>query len=448
LFDVQRHKYNNPSDFAVFGMMVLLTGLIFSPFLLSVGMWLLGVAAIWHQFLNTAFERWNTMVPMPRLFWFSCKRIWRNYTSQPIYWLLSLLFLIPAASGIWSEEHTFWLTNSRVRIPFVTLALTFASLPQLNERQIRVLVQFFLALIVLTCMGVGINYLSHQSEILELIKVGKPIPVPRSHIRFSLSVAFAVLLAFSVLFQSKTNTKAEKQADDTDEAAAPVISKKSRVVAAICFIFLFLFIHFLSVRSGIMAMYMGVFTYLLHLAISKQRWGLLFSALLLLGTGGYVAMRAMPSLATKLGYMRYDYKQLATNTGGSYSDAGRLASIEAGWLLVKEQMWLGVGTGDLPKAVSEKTLAKYPQFKGQEKLPHNQWLFVWASTGLLGLLATLFAVLYWLRYAKLRKNALFVGFQAIALTSLLVEYTFETSIGAAFYLFNYCLLVAVCGRTR
>jgi O-antigen ligase len=422
MFDLQRHKYSNPSDFAIFSMVLLLIGLIYAPFLLSVGMWLLGVAAIWHQFLNTAFERWNTMLPMPQLFWQACKRIWRNYTSQPIYWLLSLLFFIPALSGLWSEDHAFWLANTRVRIPFVTLPLTFASLPKPNERQKRFLVQFFLALMVLTCIGVGINYLLHEAAMLELIRTGKPIPVPRSHIRFSLCVAFGVLLGLS--------------ASTGDSVTGPV-----RLFAAFVTLFLFGFLHFLAVRSGIAAMYAGVLVFLLHLAITKRRWLLLAGALLVFGFGGIVSIKALPSLTAKLDYMRWDHKQLTQETGGSYSDAGRLASLEAGWLVVKEHMLLGVGTGDLPKAISEKTLAQYPQFVGQEKLPHNQWLFIWASTGLLGLLASFYALLYWLRFVSLRKNALFVGFQAIALTSLLVEYTFETSIGAAFFLFNFCVLI-------
>jgi O-antigen ligase len=458
-------KYLNPSDFATLASMVLLAGLIFSPFLLSIGMWLLAVAAVWHQFMNTAFERWTNMVPMPRLFWFTCVRIWRNYTAQPIFWILALLFIIPALSGIWSDDHRFWLTNTRVRIPFVTLPLTFANLPSFNSRQLRWIGQFFIILMSLTCLGVGIYARTHQAEVMELIRVGKPIPVPRSHIRFSLSVAMAVLLIVFRLRQiSRTTppqlphhdatshiTTAEASFSatrdtDTDNTTTTGNSWPEKILGSIAVLFLFGFMHFLAVRSGIIAMYAGLAVFFLHLAITQRRWVSLLVLVLALSISGYTAIRLVPSLALKLSYMRWDFGQYQSGTGGSYSDSGRLASLEAGWELVKENMLIGVGVGDLQKEVETKTLSVHPEFVGQVKLPHNQWLFIWASTGLLGLLASLWAVHRWLGVKVLRNNALFFGFQAIALVSLLVEYTFETSIGAAFYLFNYCFLVHTMRR--
>jgi O-antigen ligase len=188
-------------------------------------------------------------------------------------------------------------------------------------------------------------------------------------------------------------------------------------------------------------MYVGLFVYFLHEAVSKNRWISFLVGIVCVAAAAWGATQIFPSLAMKYSYTRFDQSQYFGGTGGSYSDSGRMASLVAGWEIVKEHPLLGVGTGDLPSVTNQKTLIKHPEFIGNVKLPHNQWLFIWASTGLLGLLSSLLALLFWTLKKIYYGNTLFVGFQAIALVSLLVEYTFETSIGAAFFLFNYCILV-------
>ncbi len=429
----QDNKYLDPSDFATFSVCVTLAGLIYSPFLLSVGMWLLALAAVWHQFLNSAFERWNTMMPIPQLFWSACRRIWRNYTRQPVYWSLGLLFLVPALSCIWSEQHDFWLTNTRVRIPFVTLPMTFANLPSFNRRQQRAIAIFFLTVIVVTCMGIGIHFLLNQEAMLELIRIGKPIPVPRSHIRFSLSVAFAVLLGVYCLRQMLLHK----------EARAWSFSAGQKIGLGLATVFLFGFIHFLAVRSGIIAVYLGLATFFCAISVATKKYWSLLVLFGIVGLFGFAAIKLFPSLAQKISYVQWDLDQYRQGNGGSYSDSGRIASLEAGWKLFKQNPLLGTGIGDLGAETERITLAAHPEFVGRVKLPHNQWLFIMASTGIVGLLASLFGTLYWLSIRHLRNSALFLGFQATALSSLLVEYTFETSIGAAFYLLGYCLMVFI-----
>jgi O-antigen ligase len=418
------HQYLNPSDFAVFSIMLVLIGLVLSPFLLSVGMWGLAIAAIWHQFFNTAFEKWNTMQPIPRLFVLTIHRIWRNFIRQPVYWSLGLLLLIPFLSGLWSEEHGFWLSNVRVRIPFLSLPLTFASLPRFNQRQYRFMVLFFVVLMTIVGIGVSINFYLHKTEVMELLRMGRSVPVPRSHIRFSLLVALAILFCFFSLRQISLH-----------------FSAPQRWSLALCGIFLFGFIHLLSVRSGIAAMYVGVLVYAFHAALLSRKW--LVSSILMLAfcVTAYLAVQYVPSLAMRLGYMRYDLAQYEQGNGSLYSDSGRFASVSAGWQVAKDHVLIGTGTGDLPKAVEKATLMQHPEFEGSVKLPHNQWLFIFASTGLLGLVCSVFALFCWLGYKRLRRSSLLVGFQAIVFVSFLVEYTLETSIGVAFFLFFYCILV-------
>ena len=95
----------------------------------------------------------------------------------------------------------------------------------------------------------------------------------------------------------------------------------------------------------------------------------------------------------------------------------------------------GVGAGDLPAEVQRVVEEQFPGYEDAPKLPHNQFLYILAGTGLFGLILSLAAFLAPLASRQYRRFYLFSAFQVLAFTSFLVEYTLETSMGAAFYLF-------------
>ena len=92
-----------------------------------------------------------------------------------------------------------------------------------------------------------------------------------------------------------------------------------------------------------------------------------------------------------------------------------------------------------------ETVALYPNYAEAPKMPHNQLVYILASTGIAGLLVSLAALLYPLFFRRYRAFYLYMAFQSIVFVSFLVEYTLETSIGAAFYLFYqiWWMLMAV-----
>ena len=79
------------------------------------------------------------------------------------------------------------------------------------------------------------------------------------------------------------------------------------------------------------------------------------------------------------------------------------------------------------------TAELFPTYAQETRLPHNQFIFILASTGLLGLILSLIGFI-WPVFAG-RKNALFMGFQVMAFASFLIECTLENAIGVAWFLF-------------
>jgi O-antigen ligase len=148
-----------------------------------------------------------------------------------------------------------------------------------------------------------------------------------------------------------------------------------------------------------------------------------------------IAYQTMPSLQQRIGYMRYDWEKYRQNQGGTYSDAQRWVSLEIGVRLWMRDPLLGIGAGDLPIEVQMMANDHYPSYSLDPRLPHNQFIYILCGTGLLGLCLSLIALFAPLTVRAARRFYLFAVFQIMMFVSFLVEYTLETAIGVAFYLF-------------
>lgn len=408
------------ANLTAFFACVLLVGMVFSPFLLSVGMWFFVFVALGHAALEH---------PRPTDFWANrpawlARPAWvlaaafRQFFREKELLALSLLFWWPVVSGLWSDDLAFWLERVRVRVPFFVVPFAFANLPALGARRLNGVLVFLVGLLVLTCVGIGINYLLHFQEIMLGMEQGRAIPVPRNHIRFNLILAVGTLAAGGLAVQKFQLRWAWERR--TMWAAAA---------------FLFAFIHILSVRSGLAALYAALFFTLVWFVVSTRRW--LVGAAMLVGLLAvpFVAVKTLPSVAQKVAYMRWDWAQYSGSAGGLYSDSGRMVSLRGGWDLVQKHPLLGVGTGDLPTEMQRFVDANFPQYSRDVKLPHNQFLYILAATGAVGLAVSLWAF-GGLFYRQIYRRAyLLASFQVVVFVSFLVEYTIETAIGVAFYLF-------------
>jgi len=352
------------------------------------------------------------------------RRAWRvlaysfeQLFRQPALAVLVLLLVVPAVSGLWSEDQRYWLERVRVRLPFLVLPWAFANLPPLGKHRYRLLLYILVWILTVLCVGVVVNFFLHRPEIMQAMYEGRPMPVPRNHIRFSLMVATAVL-AGAWLWQQRF---VWRQAWE-------------RTALGLAVLFLFGSAHFLAVRSGLLALYAALLFLGVRWAWYQRRWGTVLVATAVAGAVFWGAVRTIPSLKQKWEYTVYDWQQYRQGKGAIYSDSERWVSLQTGWLIWKKSPWIGVGAGDLP-AETEHVLAEhFPHNRSTPKLPHNQFLYLLAGTGLLGLGLSLCAFLYPI-FAYRGGQALFFAFQVMVFASFLVEYTIETAMGVAWYLF-------------
>ena len=155
-----------------------------------------------------------------------------------------------------------------------------------------------------------------------------------------------------------------------------------------------------------------------------------------------IAYFTIPSVKAKVNYMRYDWQQLFLFQNASgLSDAGRILSIEKGMELFREHPLAGVGIGDL-RVEMKKKLEAAPEHPRDILLPHNQFVFVAAGTGIFGLIVFIIAVLLPLVRKRYLKNWLFVCFHIIIISSFFTESTIEEQMGTGFYL-SFLLLMYI-----
>ena len=152
----------------------------------------------------------------------------------------------------------------------------------------------------------------------------------------------------------------------------------------------------------------------------------------------FFAPKVFPTLKNKIGYTMYDLDRLKNKEIGQYSDSKRLLSIIVGWELFKENPIFGVGAGDIVPSVQDMYQKKYPAVDIKSRLlPHNQYLRVVNSVGVIGLIVFLAFLIYPIYNRDIISNPLLAAFIFSALASFCVEGTIENQIGTAYFIVFY-----------
>jgi O-antigen ligase len=348
------------------------------------------------------------------------------------FWITTLIFFITLISSLYSTDVDYIANRLRLKIPFLIIPFTFFALPRLTLRSYQGLFYFLVVILFLTNLGIGANYLLHFEEINRGITLGQPIPVPRNHVRFSLLLAVGIL-AGMILIYRKFYLR---------------YSIERWLIAAMT-LFNFIFIHILSVRSGLMVLYITMLVGCLALIFLQRKFLIGVVSIACIVLLPIIAFYTIPSFASKVSYANWELHEFRNGRMDAGSDQGRIKSYIIGWDIFTSHPLIGVGAGDLRQTVHGKYAELYPT---QEKklMPHNQFLTIMAGTGLIGLLLFLLAIFYpFFAYRHYRDPFFFVFFLAFLL-SFLVESTLENSIGIGFYVLflGICLSYLTGARDR
>lgn len=127
-------------------------------------------------------------------------------------------------------------------------------------------------------------------------------------------------------------------------------------------------------------------------------------------------------------------KYRATGDANGHSLAQRFEYWKTARWLIREQPYIGVGTGDMKMAFSDAYVATDSTLLPQYRLrSHNQFLSTTVALGFLGLIAFLFVVITPITSTHPNRDLLFIGFWIIVVLSMITEDTLETQPGATFF---------------
>ncbi|PTM14009.1 MAG: hypothetical protein DA408_04535 [Bacteroidetes bacterium] len=396
---------------------LLVCSLVFSLFLLSVSMISLAVLGVFRLEIITG---------QVKLGWY--EQPWQKVKTifqHPSFAVFLLFFLVALLRFYPVGDATYLLERLRIKVPFVVLPLAFLLLPRFRLPDVQRLLYFMLLFFSLVSTGIVLNYINHYEPLTELIKKGHHIPTPGNHIRYSLLVAWTIMGGIYLLTEGYYyRYRGERW-----------------LIGGLIF-FLFVFLHLLSVKSGLLVLYIclagGIVQY------GWQRRAFLAGAL---GLGllvclPLIAYQTIPTFKNKVTYFLYDMFMYQQGQGAHYSDSGRLASLHAGWHIATDHRLWGVGTANIRDAVRHFFVAEYPNYP-EVFMPQNQFLFTWAATGIFGLLLTVFAFLFPIFYRQNYRHWLFLNFQLAIFAIIMIEHALENAVGIAHYLFFSLLFLSL-----
>ncbi len=342
----------------------------------------------------------------------------KRFFRTPELWVLCLFFVVYFFWGLNNEHHQDWITGMRVKLPFLAIPFVAMSMRKYGPSFYKLIFYFFFYALTVSSFVVFAHYLMHYHTINEMMTHGKIIPVPYNHIRYSLMIVFAIIIGLH-LYSKRFF----------------VFQRVERILLLLICLWLIIFIHILSVRSGMMVFYLLVFVSVLKLLFIKQyRWRALLILIIML-TGPLIAYYSFDSFHNKVDYTQFDVNRYLSNKSvKGTSDGRRIISIKAGIEVFKSNPWFGAGIGDVRNRLNQIYREKYPDIP-DNFIVHNQYVFWLAALGISGFLILVFALFFPLLYKGRFKNHLVLSFFIIMAASLLVESTLEVQIGTALFLF-------------
>lgn len=347
----------------------------------------------------------------------SLKAKFQQYKTYKAWLWVSVPFMMVLISGLWSSDIHYLLERLRIKLPFLILPFAFVSMPPLRKKEILTILYFLLVMMCIISWYVLANFIVNFDEIMALLGKGGHLPTPSNHIRFSLTLALTIIGGMA-LWVERFHLRQPFE----------------RYIIGGMTLFLFFFIHILSVRSGILALYLGLSVLAAYYMLIKRKWLLGLVGMAAVLAIPVIAYQTVPSFKLKVDYAIWDYKQFQQGKGGEYPDSERLISMMTGLKIGQQHPILGVGAGDLKTAMRdqyENELAGKYHFR----MPHNQLISIFAGMGSIGLLFFLIAFFFPLFYKKNFQQPLFLAFHAVLFMSLFMENTLENNFGISMYLF-------------
>ncbi len=308
--------------------------------------------------------------------------------------LFVLYFLSSAVSFLYSENTDEASRKLILKLPILCFPLVFNALRKTESKHFPSLVLIGLYAMYLPAVVSVYNYISNKTLFDQLILESKPLPIEFGygiyHIQFSILLALSVVLGVFILLHRK----------------AWNLSAFNKTFIGVISLLNFVFIHILSARTGLLALYVGLLMILLPALIKMPLRSKIISVVagLLLPI---VILSLSSSLRNRLSNTAADFEVAwSGKDANDYSFAMRVQAWKNAIQVIKKNPIIGVGIGDADKELQENfALMNSSITAANRKNPHFQFLETATQSGIVSACIFLLILLYSL-FGKSNKNSL------------------------------------------
>lgn len=338
----------------------------------------------------------------------------QSIRNKPVLWVFALYFFLYLVSIVYAGDLSEWWKLTHMKLPFLILPLSFALLGSFTRKEYMLITVCMLVTAVWSTIWVQVAYYSDFYILSKSLGFGGSLPTPINHIRYSVVIAMSLVVCTAFVID---NWKIKY---DWERWAYGGMA-----------IYLFYFLHVLSVRSGLALGYAGVFILVIFYMQRVKRWKQLVMIAILIAAP-FIAYKILPGFEQKVNYTIYDLGQFKSGKGDDYSDSERWQSWRAGIELGNKHPIVGTGTGNFRTELEDYYKTKLQ--KDSFARPHNQWINVYAIFGLVGLIIFIFVLLYPMTFSFFWKPPLMPALYIMQLISMAVEHPLDTTFGTSLFL--------------
>ena len=363
----------------------------------------------------------------------------KNNLNNPSLLLLILLYLLYLLGMLYTSNTKVGLETIETKLSFLIFPLVFSAHSQTLKSNINKYLKLFIYGSVVNAMVCFIwaSYRFLKPVYVELY--GIPYDLGASYFYYTdLSVflhpsyisMYCVFALFSILHLI-----------NLDEL-------KLNLKSTAAIFLLTLFILLLSSKAGWIGLLLFVLYFFRWLVKKKRTVLALLMVSLLLGAFTFFNVYFKPRFSTRIPQLstitetikgsNEENKKITTSTDGTGS---RILVWKAAAEIIKDNLWIGAGTGDAKDKMLEKYLEKGMISEYENKLnSHNQFLNTFIALGIFGFVVLLLCFIVPFYFSLKEKTFLFAAFIIITGINFSVESMLETQAGVIFYAFFYSLL--------
>lgn len=341
----------------------------------------------------------------------SPKKLLTNFTGQQPLVIFSFCYLFLLLGFFYSDNIHHLFERLQIKLPLLLYPLICPSIGRLSVSQKRMITLTAIGVMLGSVIGILINYVLHFDLINQLYLESKIMPGPIHHIRFSLLTVFTIYLCYYCVQQP--------------------IGKAAQIALTVIAIFFIIFLHIYSVRSGLLSLYVVISILLVNYAIKTRNVKHLLIAIVSITiiAGGSILLS--PTLKNKISNTTTDVNVYHNQEDPNFNSlATRMASYKVAMDIFKENIWFGCGQGDLKDKNDALFRKDYPTVL-TPIIPHNQFIYYLAATGIIGVLIFTVSFLAPLWSRRNFRNEFILICYIILLVAFQFEPMLETQLGVA-----------------